>query len=397
MAKNFPKDFLWGVAYASHQVEGNNKGNDWWNWEERGKTRERSGWACDSWNRYPIDHNLAEELGCGGFRLSLEWWRIEPEKDSFSKEAIEHYRRVLQNLKKKGIKRVVTLWHWTSPMWFVEEGGWHGEDAVGCFTEYCQKVIDELGDEIDVFITLNEPTIPLNKGYLAGIFPPGKRNPLAFRKARKKMIEAHGICYDIVKEKKKEIPVGITQFCNTFEAGKGLGSLRGLVKKFENAYNWGFMKDNLEKHDFWGIDYYATFVFGLKPPFITRKTTENRWTDMEWGIYPQGIYEICMQANAIAEKPVYIFENGLADAKDKYRASFIKEHLAFLEKTVEEGVDVRGYFHWSLLDNFEWNQGYQPKFGLCAINPKTMERLPRESFYRYQEMIAEYKKKSEDE
>lgn len=396
MEKKFPKDFLWGVAHSSHQVEGNCKENDWWDWEQKGKTKESSGWACDSWNRYPVDNKLAQDLGCGAFRLSFEWSKIEPKRGEFSKDAIEHYRKLLQDLKKRGVKRVVTLCHWTLPMWFVGQGGWTANDAPKIFSSYCEKIIEELGDEIDLFVTLNEPTIPLNKGYLVGLFPPGRRNPLAFFRARKNMIKAHGLCYDVIKRNKPELSVGITQFCNTFEAVGILKIFSFLVRKFESTYNWGFVTSDLDKHDFWGIDYYATFVFSIKPPFVTRKTTNDRWTDMKWGIYPEGIYNICMQAKKTAEKPIYIFENGLADAKDKYRADFIKEHLEYLQKALGDGADLKGYFYWSLLDNFEWNQGYGPKFGLCEIDGETMERIPRKSYFEYKKLIVKYKKEAEE-
>ncbi len=389
MKKTFPKDFLWGVAYSSHQVEGNNKNNDWWEWEQQGKTKEKSGWACDSWNRYPIDHQLVEDLGCGGFRLSLEWSRIEPEKGKFSDEAIEHYRNVLKDLKARGIKRVVTLWHWTLPLWFSHEYGWHKKESVECFAKYCKKVISELGEEIDIFITMNEPTIFLNKGYLVGVFPPGKRCPFSFWRARKNMIKAHKTCYELIKKSHSKLPVGITQYCNSFEFFGVLKKLNCCLKKFEFFYNWGFIDNSLDEHDFIGVDYYATFVFSLKPPFVRRKTTQNRWADIQWGIYSKGMQEVCEQSWARHRKPIYIFENGIADAEDKYRASFIKEHLRVLNRAIKNGVDVKGYFHWSLLDNFEWNKGFNPRFGLCEMDFKTMERKPRKSYYYYQKIIKQ--------
>jgi len=385
---NFPKDFLWGVAYSSHQVEGGNE-NDWTLWEDQGKTAEKSGAACDSWNRFEEDHELAKNLGCGGFRMSLEWSRIEPENGEFSEEAIEHYRKILRNIKKQGMKRVVTLWHWGLPQWFSESYGWHDKKSVEYFSRYCQKVIDELGGEIDIFLTMNEPTIPLNKGYLVGVFPPGKRNPYRFFRARGNMIEAHKKCFKIVKDNNSKILVGITQFCNTFGASKFLGIFEALIRKFQNFYNWGFIDKNPECHDFVGIDYYATFEFRILPPFIKRKTTKSRWTNIGWGIYPQGIKDICLEAHRKFKKPIYIFENGLADEDDRYRIDFIKEHLDKLEEVIRDGVDVRGYFHWSLLDNFEWNLGYGPKFGLCEVNRKTFKRKPRSSYYVYRRMIKE--------
>jgi beta-glucosidase len=385
--KKFPRNFLWGVAYSSFQVEGTDRNNDWWRWAEEGKTKDKIGKACDSWNRYDEDHKLAQDLGCGGFRLSLEWSRIEPEEGKFSQEALDHYRKILQNIKRRGMKRTVTLWHWGLPLWFADNYGWHKKESAEIFSRYCQKVIDELGGETDIFLTINEPTIPLNKGYLAGVFPPGKINPWSYFQARKNMIEAHRKCYGIIKKSQSDLPVGITQFCNTFES---CGFAKKLIDKFQDFYNWGFVKSNQDCHDFIGIDYYATFEPKFLPPSIKRKTTQDRWTDIGWGIYPRGIYDICLQARKeFGDKPIYIFENGLADAKDKYRADFIREHLEYLKKAIDEGADVRGYFHWSLLDNFEWNLGYGPKFGLCEVDFKTIERRPRKSYYEYGKIIEE--------
>lgn len=394
MKKKFPKGFLWGVAHSSHQVEGNNSNNDWWRHEEQGNTKDLSGWACDVWNRYPLDNELASELGCDGFRFSLEWSRIEPKEGKFSQEAIEHYRKVLQDLKRRGIRRVLTLNHWTLPIWFADKYGWHHIDTPKVFAKFCKKVLQELGDEIDLFITLNEPTIPLNKGYLVGIFPPNRKNPFLFWKARKNMILAHKKCYKLVKEIRPNLPVGITQYCSTFEVDSFWRFLGGVVARFQNFYNWGFLDAAKDCHDFIGVDYYATFALVGKYPFFERRTTKKRWSDMKWGIYPQGLFDILMSANKKYKKPIYVFENGLADEKDKYRTRFIIEHVKALQDAQANGVDVRGYFYWSFLDNFEWNQGYGPKFGLCAVNQKTFEREPRPSFFVYKKLIAKNKSKS---
>lgn len=383
----FPKDFLWGVAYSSHQVEGNNSNSDWWQWEQKGKTKDVSGVACDNWNRYEEDHKLAQDLGCGGLRLSLEWAKIEPKEGEFNKEAIEHYRNVLQDIKERGMKRVVTLWHWGLPLWFANNYGWHHKKSVNYFTRYCQKVVEELGEEIDIFLTMNEPHLPLNKGYLAGVFPPGKRNPFLYRKAKKNMMTAHKECYQVCKKMRPEMPVGITQFCNTFDFVGILGFINKLIKKFEDHYNWWFFDETIKYHDFIGLDYYATFQLSISPPFFRRATKDKAFTDMKWGIYPQGFYELTKKAWEKYHKPIYIFENGLADKDDKYRADFIRDHLVYLHKAIKEGADVKGYFYWSLLDNFEWNQGYWPRFGLVEMDFETLQRRPRESYYYYREVV----------
>ncbi len=394
MEKKFPKDFLWGVAYASHQVEGNSKGNDWWNWEQQGKTSESSGWACDSWNRYPLDNELAQDLGCNAFRISLEWFRIEPKKGEFSELGIEHYRKLLQDMKKRGLKRVVTLWHWTSPMWFAEDGGWSGENAVEHFTSYCQKIMEELGDEIDLFITINEPRIVLNKGYLLGTFPPGKKNPKAFLSARKNMVKAHRDCYDVCKKIQSKIPVGITQFCNIFEYVNPKSPLWNFTKKMQEKYNWYFQNKIGKKQDFIGVNYYFGMEVSLFPPFTKMKNIEKELTDMGWGVYPNGLFELLVSAWKRFKKPVYIFENGISDGNDEKRTEYIKVHTEAVRDAISQGVDVRGYFYWSLLDNFEWLLGYSKKFGLCEIDKDTMERIPRKSYFEYRKMIAKYKNES---
>ena len=383
----FPENFIWGVAYSSHQVEGNNDNNDWWAWEQKGKTKEKSGWACDSWNRYLIDHQLAQELGCSAFRLSLEWSRIEPIEGKFSVAALEHYQRVLRDLKRRKMKRVVTLWHWTLPLWLVERyGGWHKKEIVDLFIKYCEKVLKELGEEIDIFVTLNEPIVPLNSGYLSGQFPPGKHNPFLYRRARQHLILAHQESYRIAKKIKPLLPVGITTLYNFFEPASS--HWQWAAKKVSDWYNHYILDKINDFQDFVGIDYYFhnKIALSFKLPFY--QCNENKKvSDLGWEIFPRGIYGVTKDAWERYQKPIYIFENGLADAKDQYRAEFIYDHLRWLYKAIQEGVDIRGYFHWSLIDNFEWTKGFKPRFGLCEINYQTMARRPRSSFYSYQKII----------
>lgn len=379
----FPEGFLWGVGTSSHQVEGGNTNNDWYEWEQRGKTKEPSGIACDSWNRYEEDNDLARNLGCNSFRISLEWSRIEPEEHAFSRDALLHYRRVLRDMKKKGLKRVVTLSHWTLPLWFSHKYGWHKKASVVYFSRYCQKVMEELGDEIDIFITINEPRLTLNRGYLVGNFPPGKRNPFLYLRARRHMVEAHKECYLIAKKIRPDLPVGLTQFTNDFDwFGKGKG-LNWLTEKVEDFYNWHFFKETGDLQDFIGFNFYFGMDIRMTYPFIQMQTDRGRVSDMGFGVNPDSIYEVTMDAWRRYHKPIYIFENGIADKGDKYRADFIKEYLAYLHKAIEDGADVRGYFYWSLLDNFEWNFGYDMKFGLYGVDRNNQKRRIRPSALEY--------------
>lgn len=374
---------MWGAGNSSHQVEGGNINNDWHEWEQKGKTKDKSGLACDSWYKYENDHELARELNCNSFRLSLEWSRIEPEEGKFSAEAIGHYRKVLQDIKAKGMKRVVTLWHWTLPLWFSHQYGWHRKESVKYFSRYCEKVIQELGDEIDIFITLNEPRLPLNKGYLIGNFPPGKINPFAYFKARQNMVEAHKKCYALAKKIKNDLPVGITQFCNDFDFFGRSRVAGALTEKVEDFYNWHFFTEIGDSQDFIGINYYFGMKISFSFPFVEMQKEGGKVTDMGWGIFSEGIYEVVMDAWKCYRKPIYIFENGIADKKDKYRKDFICDYLKWLHRAISEGADVRGYFYWSLLDNFEWNYGFEKRFGLVEVDFKTQERKIRPSAWEY--------------
>jgi beta-glucosidase len=252
--------------------------------------------------------------------------------------------------------------------------------------------MEELGSEIDIFLTMNEPTVPLFLGYLAGRFPPGKKNPWLFAKARKNMINAHRECYRIIKKNNPELPVGITQLYNFFEPfNKKSKIYKYIVKKINSFSNYYLLDAVNDCQDIVGIDYYFhdKIKFNLKFPYYKTQDLNEKVSDFGWEIFPEGIYEVCMDAWRRYNKPIYIFENGLADKDDKSREDFVRDHLRWLHKAIERGVDLRGYFHWSLLDNFEWLEGYWPCFGLVEVDFKTMERKPRGSFYYYQKVIRE--------
>lgn len=387
MENKFPKDFLWGAAISSYQVEGDNFNSDWWEWEQKGKTKDKSGIACDYWNRYKQDHDLLEQLGVNSFRLSLEWSRIEPEEGKFSDKAFSHYRDILIDLKRRNIKTVVTLWHYTLPLWFSKKCNWNKSESVGYFTRYCEKVMDKLGSEIDLLVTMNEPRLVLNRGYLLGNRPPGKRNPVSFFLARRHMVKAHRECYILAKKIKPEMLIGITQYCNDFDffgRPKFIGWLAEIV---ENFYNWYFFDEIGKFQDYIGINYYYGVEIHLWPPFITMRKERPELTQMKWGICAEGIEEIVLDAWKRYKKPIFILENGIAVGNDEIRSNFINRYLNGIKQAMEQQADVRGYFYWSFLDNFEWESGYDIKFGLVEIDYKTLERKPRKSFYEYKKII----------
>lgn len=385
----FPEGFLWGVATSAYQVEGDCFNNDWYEWEKKGKTKGMAGKACDYWNRYSEDHKLSQELGCNAFRLSLEWSKIEPEEGKFSKEAIEHYRNILKDLKNRNIETQVTLWHWTNPLWFSKKYGFHRKKSVEKFENYAKKIVAELGDFVDFWVVLNEPMVPLGMGYLTGEFPPGYKNIWKFWRATINLSEAYKKTYKTIHEKYPDAKVGITYLYNWYEAD-GLRFFEKIANAISCWYRIDLFGNKIKNYqDYMGIDYYrlGKLVFDPKNSDILNfRIEEDPENPMRWITYAKGLQFVLEEAYKKYKKPIYIMENGIptdSGIEDNDRIDFIKKHLEQVYQAIENNIPVLGYNHWSLLDNFEWLEGYRPKFGLIEIDCKTLERKPRKSFYEY--------------
>ena len=380
----FPKGFYWGCATSAHQVEGSNTNNDWWQAEQKGTVRYKSGRACDSYNRYEEDFDLAQAMHNNAHRFSIEWSRIEPEEGKFSEEAIEHYRKVIRALKARGMEPFVTLHHFTNPIWFAQKGGWLHKDAAEYFARYAEYVATQLKDDVRYWITINEPNVYAGDGFLTGKFPPHRRNMFAGWQVRARMLDAHCKAAERLRRIKREFHIGIAYNVSSFEAaGKGPVRLANIffVWCLQYVGTGAPLKKIAPYTDFIGINYYRHFL-------ITFGRLEEKGagrSDSGWALYPPGIYNVVMEVKKYG-KPIFITENGLADAHDAQRPAFIREHLQWLHKAIEEGADVRGYFHWSLLDNFEWAEGFSKRFGLVEVNFDTMERRMRESGRVYGEI-----------
>ncbi|MDO8240363.1 MAG: glycoside hydrolase family 1 protein [Candidatus Moranbacteria bacterium] len=413
----FPDGFLWGAATSGHQVEGNTN-NDWVQWEkdnaeriagEAGKKWEKwqqekfpemftvenyiSGNACDQYNRYEEDFDLAKAGGHNAHRLSLEWSRIEPKEGEFSAEGIEHYRKVLTALRERGLEPFVTLWHWTDPIWVGEMGAWGNKETVKYFHRYAERVFNEYKDLVTFWMPLNEPNTEVSLGYMFGNQPPGIKSKLAANTAFKNLMQVQKDIYQVAKAVSPDFQIGCSHFMFDIKSHNRLPWNVLATKIMDYFANYRFFKAFNDSCDFFGIQYYQSFhvnfriggkFFGL---FENKEVSEKR-SDLGWQIYPEGIYNVLKKA-AKNGKPIYITENGLADATDTYRAEFIQEHLKYVQKAIADGVDIRGYFHWSLIDNFEFVEmrGFWPRFGLIEIDYKTLERKPRKSFYVYKEII----------
>ncbi|OGM90535.1 hypothetical protein A2999_02470 [Candidatus Wolfebacteria bacterium RIFCSPLOWO2_01_FULL_38_11] len=409
MKFQFPKGFYWGAATSAHQVEGGNH-NDWSEWEKENAERlakeaEKkfshlknwqeikeqaqnpqnyiSGRACDHYNRFEEDFDIAKSLSHNVHRFSIEWSRIEPEEGKFNEIEIEHYRNVIKALRGRDIEPFVTLWHWTIPIWMRDKGGVINKYFPNYFSRYAERMAQELPD-VKFWITLNEPTAVISMAYGIGEWPPQRRNPLAALKVYKTLARSHNDAFKKIHTVSPKANVGfvnILSFIEPYKKNSILDKLTARITKYFS--NEKFLNLTKWNHDFLAVDYY----FHNRLQFPGKMKNENKKvSDMGWELYPEGIYYVLKDLKK-CEKPIYITENGLADAGDIHREWFIKETLKNVYKAIQEGVDVRGYFYWSLLDNFEWDKGFWPRFGLVEIDYKTMERKIRPSAYEYAKII----------
>ena len=409
MDKNkFPAGFLWGAATSSHQVEGGNI-NNWSEWEKKNAERlageaggkwqnwqkEKfpemfeprnyvSGRACDHYNRYEEDFDLVKAGGHNAHRFSIEWSRVEPEEGKFDEKEIEHYRQVILALRARGIEPFVTLWHWTNPVWLEKEGGCESKKFAFYFARYAKFVCEKMQKDVKFWITLNEPTSVIGSGFISGNWPPQKKNYFLAWRMFYIFSRAHIAAYREIHAVSKNAQVGFANILQSFEAYRENSWLDHLMKKI-GIYitNKKFLKMVGGCNDFLTVQYY--FHNRFKFPKKVR-LDDKPVSDLNWEIYPQGIYFILNWLKKY-NLPIYITENGLADGDDTRREEFIREHLFWIHKAIEEGADVRGYFHWSLLDNFEWDKGFWPRFGLIEVDYETLERKPRKSFYAYRDII----------
>lgn len=390
---NFPDGFLWGAATSAYQVEGNNTNADWWEWERKNQPEEKwSGEAADQYHLYEKDFELIKDLGHNSHRLSLEWSRIEPEEGRWDESEIEHYKKVLKSLKDKDLKVMLTLNHMTIPIWLAKKGGYESFSFPKYFRRFVKKVVPEYKDYVDLWLTLNEPGSIAWMNYLFGLWPPGKRSLISCFKAYFNMARAHRQSYRIIHQIIPNAQVGITTNINSFHPLHN-------HKLLELISVWGsdLISNHLfiflsgkRNHDFFGLDYYFNSYINSKggkfPQRIDIFQTKKDVTDMGWEIYPQGMFEVIMDFSDY-KKPIYIAEAGIASTNDDRRCRFLIGYLQEIYHAISTGADVKGFFHWSLIDNFEWADGYTPRFGLIEVDYKTQKRTPRLSAYLYKEII----------
>lgn len=353
---------MWGAGTSAYQVEGGIDNNDWAKAAQDGEVP-HAGLACDHYRRWREDFQYAARFGHNAHRLSLEWSRIEPRRGQWNDEAIEHYHDVLEWLKDHKIATFVTLHHFTNPVWVAAQGGWTNKKTLADFAEYTGKICQTLGHLVDYWITVNEPGIIAGMGYVRGKFPPFQKNLFNAFRAYRNMLQGHNRAYEMIHAYYPKARVGFAQNIAFFEPASR------VMKWFQVDYPY-----RRTKNDFLGVNHY--FFNGKR---------ETSYSDRGWKIYPPALYHVLRGLKRFG-LPIYVTENGIADAADKKRRDYLKGYLRETHRAIRAGVDVRGYLHWSLLDNFEWEDGYEWKFGLLAVDMKTQKRTVRQSAKYYSQV-----------
>jgi len=417
---HFPRGFLWGTATAAHQVEGNNTNNQWWKWEQDGHTDGHSGLACDWWGgRWKEDFDRAAEGGQNAHRFSVEWSRIQPTPDTWDEDALERYRLMLRGLKERGMTPMVTLHHYTDPLWLAEFGGWETDAVVPLFERYVRKTVEALKEYCTLWCTLNEPTGYALNGYvgggLSGSFPPGKNNLKLAMQVQANLIRGHSAAYHAIHQIQPEARVGTALHYRAFTPHHKWSPLdRLLTKNASNMLNHIFpmalsngiirsvvgtirIPEAKGTQDYFGFNYYTRnhVTFDLrKPESMFSSGFFAKDADLSDKAFianePDGMFEgLKWVVRTFPNLPIIVCENGFADADDRVRPRYIAQHIHQMWRAVNFNWPIKGYFHWTLVDNFEWDQGWTLRFGLWGLDVETQKRIKRPSADLYAEICKE--------
>ncbi len=420
----FPKGFMIGAATAAHQVEGNNVHSDYWIQEHLPHTSftEPSGEACDHYHRYEEDIKLLSDAGLNAYRFSIEWARIEPEEGRFDEREIEHYRGVIRCCRRNGVEPIVTLLHFTSPAWLIRRGGWEAESTVGYFRRYAAYVTEKLGAELRYICTINEANMGLqlaaiSKRFMLMAEQAKKAAPSGAKKAEgtvqvgmnfEKLMEnakfaamenaqvfgtpepqifvssrtpegdilvmkAHQAAKEAIKEIHPEIQVGITLSMHDLQALEGGESYEKAAWEEEFTHYLPY----LEGDDFLGVQNYTRTLYGEQGQLPCPEGAEL--TQMDYEFYPEALEHVIRRVHESFKGDLIVTENGVAVSDDTRRVEFIRRALQGVENCINDGIPVKGYCYWSLMDNFEWQKGFSMTFGLIAVDRTTQKRTPKES------------------
>lgn len=418
----FGRNFLWGASTSAYQVEGNSTNCNWSEFEKtfdpQGRPRiargERCGPAADHWNRYREDIQLLKEMHLNAFRFSVEWSKVEPEEGVFVDSVLDHYEDVVDELRANRIEPFITLHHFTDPLWFDMKGGFERDDSPEILARFAAKLAERLGQKIRLWSTINEPSVYAVEGYFRGTFPPGLQDPERAIKVLRNLLRAHTACYRVIKQVRPDAEVGLLTNIFVFDPPQRWNILdvtlahylnRGFTVSLIDYLTTGVFDFSLPgvggdhfdsgipgAFDFVGLNYYSRLFYHVDP-FGKEKMVEVQrlpraeLTDKGWEIYPEGLYRALTMISSRTTKPIYITENGIADDSDRRRAAFIEDHLLVANRAIRDGMNVKGYFYWSLFDNFEWVDGFDVRFGLFAVDFATQKRTLRNGSLKLREFI----------
>lgn len=413
---HFPRGFLWGSATAAHQMEGNNTNNQWWKWEQDGHTDGKSGLACDWWGgRWREDFDRAAEAGQNAHRFSVEWSRIQPAPDKWDEDALDKYRLMLRGLHERGMTPMVTLHHFTDPLWLTERGGWEAGEITQLFEKFVRKTVEAFKEYATLWCTINEPNVYAMSGYGNRTFPPGVNDIRRAIRVEAAMLRGHAAAYRAIHEIQPEARVGYALHYRPMVARNPWFPLDVLMRNirysgvnlaFPSAISTGVLKSPLGNtavpeakgtQDYFGINYYSvdTVFFNiLKSAELFTDTGFPKDADLSDGKYianiPQGLYDSLQWAvRTYPKTPIIVTENGVECADDHIRPRYLAEHIHMLWRAVNFNWPVRGYFHWSLVDNFEWERGWTQRFGLWGLDTDTQKRIKRPSVDLYAAICKE--------
>ena len=413
---HFPRGFLWGTATAAHQVEGNNTNNQWWKWEQEGHTNGKSGLACDWWGgRWREDFDRASETGQKAHRFSVEWSRIQPAPDKWDESALDKYRLMLRGLRERGLTAMVTLHHFTDPLWLAERGGWEAEDITRLFEKFVRKTVEAFKEYTTLWCTINEPNVYALSGYANKAFPPGVNDIRRAVQVEAAMLKAHAAAYRAIHELQPEARVGYALHYRPMVARTLWSPVDALMRSirysgvnlaFPSAISTGILKSPVGKislpeakgtQDYFGLNYYSvdTVYFNIrKSDELFTDAGFSKDADLSDNNYianvPQGLYDSLKWAvRTYPNMPIIITENGVECADDHIRPRYLAQHIHMLWRAVNFNWPIKGYFHWSLVDNFEWERGWTQRFGLWALEVETQKRTKRPSADLYEAICKE--------
>lgn len=413
---HFPRGFLWGTATAAHQVEGNNTNNTWWAWEqESGRilNGQKSGAACDWWGgRWREDFDRAAETGQNAHRLSVEWSRIQPAPDRWDEDALDRYREMLQGLQERNITPMVTLHHFSDPVWLAEQGGWENEAVVGAFEKYVRKVVEALKEYVTLWCTINEPNVVTALSYMIGTRPPGKQNFATAMQVARNLIRAHAAAYQVIHSIQPQARVGVAMNYMGFQAARSWfppdAWTAGIqFHMYNNLFPFAMthgvtplpVRMNIPEAkntlDFLGVNYYTMFTVTFSPTnpaeLFGRRFYPKGSDLSSTGFYanvPEGMFEALKWGRQF-KVPMIVTENGIDDSEDRIRPRYLVQHIHQVWRAVNFNWPVKGYFYWTLVDNFEWDSGWNLRFGLWELDEETQARRKRPSADLYAEICRE--------